>query len=482
MLPAVRNPLQIERAFADLPEANVISQTVLPSGRVAGADGANAYGYHLLVGGDANPDLIPPRRFQVYNEMRNEDSVVRSTLWMFKLAIRAADWSIEAGGSDPIDQAIRDACAWQFGLEDLVGQMDHSWDEQVQQALLMLDFGSMFEEIIVGDAAEWRDRDGDPHLLRTFSRLAPRFPGTIRMPDGIQTDPRTGLIRSLEQWIPGTTAIPGDRLVYYCMEREGNDWLGRSLLRTMYGPWKLKRAVMISAGMGWDRYAFGTPVIRYPGGPQKKREAESIGRNWRAHERGWIVLEGAADQGWDVEIVGGNSTMGDSTPLVRVYNDEMQMSALQHFSALGRTGSGSRAVGDIQVEPFYLAAQALADQIAMQKMRLAFRRFVDLNFGAQFPVPRLNVQKIQARNVATLSAAIQELAAAGMDFTDRDTQNDLRDVLDLRHLPEELVETIQTLPDGVGVQATPNTTVPPPQRAVPPQIAAAAREGDGLRL
>lgn len=478
----LRSPISVERSFAAIqPPAAARGADVIQmpesfvSGGVAGADGYSPFGFDRLTA-DLNPDLVPPKRFQVYNEMRNEDSVVRSALWLFKLSIRSSQWSLQPASQDPVDLAIADAVAWAFGLEGELGEMDLGWDEQLQQALLHLDFGSMFEEIVMGDVVDWVDADGDSHPLRTFARCAPRFPGTVRYPNGIQTDPRTGQITYLEQWLPNTQPIPGTSLVYYVLDREGTDWFGRSMLRPMYGPWKLKRAVMISAGMGWDRYAFGTPVVRYPksGGQTRKREAEGIGRNWRSHERGWVVLEGAVADGWDVQIVGGNSTMGDPTPLVLMYNDEMRVAALQHFTGLGRIASGSRAVADIQVEPYYLAAQALADATAMQKMRLVFRRFIDLNFGTQFSVPTLNVAKMQAKNIQTLAAAIQELAAAGLNYTDADTQNDIRDALDLRHLPETAA-AIAEAPEDLGVEATDNV-------GQGPGGVFAAREGDSLGL
>jgi hypothetical protein len=481
LLERFASPNSPARLYAELP-ATPARDAAQPT-TTAGSDSPSPYAFQNLWN-DTNPDILPPTRFFTYNQMRNEDSAIRSALWMFKLAIRAADWSLEPAGENPLDRMIADAVAWNFGYEDKLGVMDLSADEQHQQALLMLDFGSMFEEIAWGDVKTWTDADGDEHLLRPIARLAPRFPATFRYPNGIDVNARTGFVNWIEQTLPGTRRIPGDSLSYYALEREGSDWLGRSLLRAMYGPWKLKRAVMISAGIGWDRYAFGTPVVRYPleGGAGKKREAEAIGRNWRTHERGWVVLEGTQAQGWDVEIVGGNSTMSDPSGLIRLYNDEIAMSAMQHFTQLGRTGSGSRAVGEVQVEPFYLASQAIADHVAMQKMRLAFRRFVDENFGPDLDVPRLNVSKIMARNVLVMAQALSYLADAGFSFTDPDTQNDIRDYLDLRHMPEAVQQVIES--GDVGVEQSGGLTLPPGSGGQLPTgpPALVMREGDDLGL
>jgi hypothetical protein len=442
--------------------------TAKPAEGTAGKDGDSWYTDVLTGGPDVNPALSGRAKYQAYDEMRKSDASVRSALWMVKLPIRSAVWAIEPAGGEhatPEDRLVADAVAWQLGLPDSEGrtrddQLDLSFDELMSQALLCLDFGAMFEELIWDDAKAWRDADGDDHLLRPLARLAPRFPSSVQK---IETDARTGRIRSLEQILPGARPIPGEKLSSIVLEREGVNWWGNALLRPMWGPWKLKKGLMVAAGIGWDRFASGLPVVRYPAGgsASDKRTAEEIGRNIRQHERGYVALEGPrplaenAGAGWDVELLSGAHTLADPVPLLRWYSGQIAAAAVQQFSELGNTGQGNRALGETLVDPFFLAVQAVARQIARDRMRQVIRRFVDVNFGVEYDVPQLTVSKIQARNIALLSQAIGSLSAAGLNFTDRETQDDLRDVLDLRHLPE-----------NVGIERTPP--------AVP-------REGDGLQ-
>jgi hypothetical protein len=235
----------------------------------------------------------------------------------------------------------------------------------------------------------------------------------------------------------------------------------------MYGTWRMKRAVLLATMMAWERYAVRVPVVRYPQGQKKrKKEAEEIGRNWRSNERSWFVLEGAATEGWDIDAKGGNEYLPDPTPLVRLYNDEMATAAIQHAMNLGRTQSGSRALAAIQIDPFYLAAQAIAkDVIAAQKMRVLFRQFVDVNFGTQVDVPTLSVSKIQGKNIDQVSQAMALAADAGLNFTDPEVEDAWRDIADL----PRRVRAAAGLPEDVGLGPT------PPQRPLP-----AGREGDGL--
>src|SRR5207237_6467898 len=112
--------------------------------------------------------------------------------------------------------------------------------------------------------------------------------------------------------------------------------------------------------------------------------------------------------------------------------------------------TGSRAAGEVLVDPYYMAVNAVANYVALCRMRTPLRRLFDVNFGPDVPLPEITVEKIESSSVAVLAAAVANLANAGLAFTDRDTQNDLRDKLRLRHLPE-VAAAIDGLPETVGV-------------------------------
>lgn len=421
----------------------------------SGIDGDSPY-WDVRAGGiDLNPELTGHTKYLVYEEMRKADPAIKSLLWMYKLPLRGADWGLDRlPGEEDIDKIIYQACAEQFGLEGEDGWLDLSWDEWLQQSTLCFDFGSMFEEII--DAQEpilWRPQGAAPEqsrIIQPIARFAPRFPGTI---EEIETDTRTGRIKRARQMVAGADWMPGEQIAHYVIEKEGSNWYGTSMLRSCYGPWRLKKALMIGAAIGWDRYSSGVPVVRYPkqGGTRDKAEAQTIARNYRTHERAWVVFEGEAKDGWSIDIVSGAGSMADPLPLLRFYDEQIATGGLQQFSKLGTTATGSRAVGEVLVDPFYQAVTAYGEYIRTQRQKLALRYFVTKNFGEEFRTPNLRVGKIQQRNVFLLAQAVEMLGAAGLSFTDRDTQNDLRDILDLRHLPDEAAAAIDALPDEVGL-------------------------------
>lgn len=427
----------IDRLFSHDPTG---SGKVKPQTGEAGSDG-DSYVAQVDAGGpDINPELAGQSKFVVYHEMVTTDPQVLAAYLMYVLPIRAAQWDFEPASEEAEDKVIEEACRVQFGLHDhFEGWLDLSWSESIGSAAQYLKWGSFFEEMVWGDPLQWEPEDGEARTIRPLLRLAPRYPSTIREIEVA----KDGTIAQIIQDLPDTSPIPGDKIVPYVHDREGAHWYGKSMLRAMYGPWRLKKAMMIGAAIGWDRYAAGVPVVRYPAGDQAaERKAQEIGRSYRVHERAWITLPGQPPPtgDWSVEILNGSSTLADPTNLLRHYDEQIALGALQMAFKLGSTETGSRAVGEVLADPYYLAVQAVAAYIARQRQKYAVRRFVDVNFGQEYEVPRLVVSKIEAKNVEQLVGAIGSLSGAGHNLTDRETQNFAREQVGLPDLPDDAPE------------------------------------------
>lgn len=453
---------------------------------------ADAWIADYLGGGpDVNPLLTGVKKYEVYDEMRKTDPAIKSLLWLPKLSIRGAKWSLDPADEDPVSLLVRDFVAHNLGLEDQFGELDLTWDEQLQQALLFLDWGVMFEELIWDEIVTWRDADGDEHLVRPLARLAPRAPATVQR----VTRDRRGRIEMLEQILPGSQPIPGEKLTYFVTEREGRRWEGTSMMRPCWGAWSLKKQLMIAAGIGWDRFASGLPVLWHPDNPKAEALAKKIARGIRQHERGYAtfpkVTGGKDDQEWLLEILNGSDTLADPTPLLHLFDEQIAKAGLQQFSVLGQTGTGSRAVGDVLVDPFYKAVEGFAFYVARQRARDVVRRIVRVNFGeeiAEKASPQLTVSKIQMRNVVVIAQAIGDLANAGLTFTDREAVDDVRELLGMPRLPNDLEQEgidLAQLEQILRDAGLDDGRLQEIIAALPPEIGIArnrvpTREGDGL--
>lgn len=436
-----------ERAYGSVPTA-----ALNPPRGEAGADGDQWLNDLFGGGPDVNPELTGAGKWPVYDEMAKTDPSVKSILLFYGLPVRSAAWGLNPAeygkpSTDPVAVLISDMVAWNLGLEGQIGEMDLSWDEQTQQGLKQLQFGHVIEELVWDftkgqPLRQWRDADGDQHPVVPLAKLAYRPPATIEK----VSRGRNGKIDEVIQNVPGTDPIPGSKVSYMVLEREGARWDGVSILRPAWGAWRLKKALMISAGIGWDRFAMGLPVVWHPDTPDGEAKARAIGRNVRTHERGYAhfpVPQGGtkADSEWLLEIMNSASTLADPTPLLKWCSEQEAEAGLQQFTKLGMTDTGSRAVGDVQVEPFYLAVQVLASSIARERTRQVIREIVTQNFGRQAAerfTPTLTVSKVQARNIDTITRAIALLSPLGFHFTDAQAQEDIRELLGLGQLPNDL--------------------------------------------
>lgn len=380
---------------------------------------------------DPNPALTGIAKFDTYHEMATTDPSVKSLLLFLLLPVRSAVWGLDpSDDTDPEAVRIRDAVAWNFGLDGEDGQMDLSWDELLQQAgYNILKYGPCIEELVWGDLTAWTDADGTAWPIRPLTRLALRMPRTVE-----RVRYEKGRISEVVQNLPGTRPIPGDKLSYMVWERDGNRWDGVSLLRPAWGAWYSKKTLMVAAGIGWDRYASTIPILWHPATPEGEAKAKEILRSIRQHERGGVhfpVPQGGtkAESEWSID--GYKGQFEDPVPLLRYYTEQIAESGLQQFSKLGMTDTGSRAVASVQIDPFFLGVQALAKYILRERRRQAIAKFVEVNFGleaATRKLPKLTVSKIQAQSIAVLAQAISILEPSGLTLAPRDW-NDVREML-----------------------------------------------------
>lgn len=474
-----------------------------PAGAV-GTDGDSWYAEILGGGPDVNPELTGSAKFDVFDEMSKTDAAVKSLLLVWILSVRGATWGLNPRSDDPIDKVICDAACWNFGLEDQDGQMDMSWKESLNQCVSsILKMGPCIEELVWGDLRQWRDADGDPHLVRPLEQLAYRHPRTIQ-----RFEMEKGRPKKVTQNLPDSNPMPGEKLSYMVFERNPGHWDGVSMLRAAWGPWRIKKALLIATGIGWDRWSSGIPAVFHPNNQEAEARAKQIAREIRHHERAYVtfpVSEGATsykDSDWWLEIINGASSIADPTPFVNLLTAEIADAGLTAWSKLGRTETGSRAVGQVQIEPFYLGVSELADYVRRERSRQAIRKFVEVNFGAEAAekrMPILTVSKIQSRNLETIARAIYYLGNAGFTFTDREAKDDMRELLgfgpelasdlaaqgvDRAQLetilkgmgldPATLAQIVNALPADLGVAVS--------KVGVTPGTKPPAAEGTGLRV
>lgn len=454
-MPVLATLLDRARQFVALPSGNIAEAPTASVG-IAEASDANLYsgpgarvsqagfrgGYDWTASDrESVPELMGARRYHEFDRMVAGDPIVSGGLNAVTLPMVRTRWWFEEGRT-PEDRAIRDFVAWNLGLDECHtdGPMLGTWPSYLSTLLLSLRYGSMTGfQVFSPEPSVWIDADGMPHVVRTLWDIEPRYPHVVDPLGYLPAEPGDRMrLRGMRQ-VGVERTLPGEQLVHVVHRPEFGRYTGQSLIRPAYTWAKIKRQVIVSAAIAFDRWSAGIPVVRYPnaGGEDAKREAGRIGRSVRTNERAYVTLPGpdpnragaagmSNTDGWSLDILSGASAVMDPLPLLKYLDQQSLSSMLAHFLGLGSTETGARAVGEVLAGPFYLQVNAIMDGLAAEITDQVVRRIVEVNFGPDVDVPALRHDPVRYDDMEVLGRFMADAAGAGVRFDDREAQNTAR--------------------------------------------------------
>jgi hypothetical protein len=307
----------------------------------------------------------------------------------------------------------------------------------VRNALLMLDFGcAVCEEVWKVDGQQIRLRNLPGRLPITFYRWHTEADGETLL--------------ALEQYgYRGgqfvNVMLPADKMAIFIYSREGANFWGLPLLRSMYPHWYVKSQLYRIDAIACERNALGVPVWKLPPGfSQEDRDAAySFVTQLAAHEATGAV-EPPGEPHTGLRIVGYQGNLRDVMPSIQHHNVMISRAALALFMDLSTAQHGSRALGQEHGDFFMLALQNLADQIARTLTNTTVRRLVEFNYGEDAPVPQLVAANVQSRGLSALVDALTKFAQAGLVVSEENLRRFIRDEL---ALPEESTKGVVAVRD-----------------------------------
>jgi hypothetical protein len=409
---------------------------------------------------ETTPELVWPQSVTVYDAMRSQDSQVRSVLQAVTNPVLSTRWWVDpAGARDEVAEFV----ARDLGLP-LAGADEppkaprtrdrFSWLEYLRHALLMLPFGYMYFEQVYRV-----DPDGSRAHLR---KLAPRMPKTIQSID-VASD--GGLI-SITQYSSMTERaqrpIPVDRLVAHVNEREGGNWLGRSLLRSCYKNWLLKDRLLRVQAQTVERNGMGVPLYKGAPGETDLTKGARMAQAWRAGEASGAAIPNEAD----MLLLGVEGELPDADKPIRYHDEQIARGVLAHFLNLG-TQTGSWALGTTFADFFTLSLQNLAQAVKDTATQHVVEDLVDINFGDDEPAPKIACAEIGSRQQAT-AAELKALIDSGALVVDDELEAAIRQMYGM---PRRDPATAR--PPKSPTAADPSTTPDEPGR--PGSVAARAK-------
>lgn len=233
---------------------------------------------------------------------------------------------------------------------------------------------AVFEHVgEIDDRGMWRLTDLAPRPARTITDwVVDRQGRLVRVEQGYGIRP---------------VRLDAERLAVFTWQGEPGDPRGRSMLRPLYRPHvardRLGRIDMVKH----ERNGMGIPV-----------GFADEGMSPAEQQRGLELLSRMA-AGEDVAamfppqmramLLGVSGTLPDTVASIRLHSEEMARAMLAQVTMLGSTASGSRALGETQLDLLTMAHDAVVQWYCDTLTEQVVARWVERNVGVGAPVPRV---------------------------------------------------------------------------------------------
>lgn len=338
-----------------------------PSLRVGSISGTRMSGGRIW-DYEGNAALTGSEWVATCERMLREDAQVASCARALMDTLASARWRIEAApesGDPALDtQAARavDYANEALGLGGKSGRLLGGFEAAVRSFLPFLLNGYRYLEEVyaVADGKVWLRRYADCEPSAHKSWLADQE-GELAFIEQMPVQGR----RKPEP-------IPAHKLVLFTLDRTGQNYEGRGLLRPCHFPWKLKAHALDMLGMGLERWGSPVPLVTIDetrlidGGRQSDQiraaqdEAEAQAKALVAHERGYL----STFAGVEFSEFGGTFNPAGASEVVALCDRQIAQAFLLGFLQLGVSDTGSRSVGEVQETFFGRAAVNFLDHVA----------------------------------------------------------------------------------------------------------------------
>lgn len=325
----------------------------------------------------------------VYDKMRQDPQVHGLVTWGLMMPIRRRKYHVDPNGAtdrtteafaQDLNIPVKDQGAGTTGRTR--GRFNH--DDHLRHALLAPGaFGHMFFNYWGEQSSGW---------FRLLG-VEPRMPHSLTRPPVIDEH---GKLASIMQRgggldnLYGETEIPVSKLVPYVWEREGSAWIGRSLLRSMYGPWLVKQRLIRVDAIKHERNGMGVPLARQTV-PEVNPGAQAAALTVCEQIRAGEIAGATLPYGFDLALQGVTGSLPDTMASIRYCDEVMARSLMMMFANLGQGqgGSGSRALGDTMVDYFKPTQDMLGEWYCNTTSTHLAEPYTDFNDGPGAQAPRL---------------------------------------------------------------------------------------------
>lgn len=324
-------------------------------------------------------------------------------------------------------------------VESCLHDCADSWSDIVSQIVTMIVFGFSFHEIVYKirrgpnvDSPVQGSKYNDGWV--GWAKIAGRAQETVHRWEFDDNGNTVGMWQLAPPKFQ-LKYIPLAKALLFVTSGYKQNPQGRSVLRSAYRPWYLKKRIEELEAIGIERNLAGLPVAYVPyqwmsiSATQEEQQAlaevKKVVRNIRMDEQAGLVFPTILDYDtkhplFSFELLsagsGSSSKVIDTDKVISRYDQRIAMVALVDFIMLGMESMGSRSLADTKADLFTTALEAWLSVIADVFNNQAIPRLMMMNGKNPAMSPQLTFGKLSRISLTEIAALLTALAGAGADL------------------------------------------------------------------
>lgn len=395
-----------------------------------------------------------------FDKVRRSDPQIKMLLSAVLNPICSAKYEIQPASDDPQDQKIADLIK-----HILFCDMRQSFKSVLRQAGSVLTFGHAPMEKtfkLVMNHPEFKTYHGLASLDLIGQKTIERW----------LLNKESGELEAIEQISNGdlgkTVTISRKEFMLFVLDQEGSNYEGVSWLRPCYGNWFRKNLYQKLNGIGIEKFAVPTPIVKFMQGAQNTEQFDNILDALEVYTSGqanYMTLP----SGYELEMQ--PNTYDPEKVEASIDKEDIRMAKafLANFLELGLNGTGAYALSNDFSDFFLSGITHVADEICSVFNNDVIKELVELNFGPQAKYPELRHSGITDKAGKELAETISAFISSKVITPDDELEKHMRKRLDLPEMSEVGRRDV-TPPNPFGQQVDPETGEPvPPKPGQPPK-------------
>ena len=400
-------------------------------------------------------DLTFPYSVRTFKQMSYDPSIA-AAFTIIQDVIRPLKWDVKAGSSPEHAEFIRQC------MDD----MEDSWDEVVNEALSILQYGFQVTEKVFkfrnGSKAKYKSKYSDG--LIGWAKLSPRSQDTLdkwvwkdegRTLAGVRQNLTLVPQDHSDRFSGSSTSkvLPRKKFLLFTHNRQRGNPEGHSPLSRCYIPWKYKTEIENYEAIGISRQFTGFPDFGFPpdylspdADPDKKAVvawAQTFIENFNSNEQAGLIRPRFIDPDtkadifhFDLKTVNG-SAVHDTNKVVDRYESKILMVFLADVLKLGQSSVGSFALADAKTNLLAMRIASILRQVVSVFNKDLIPHTFELNGWDDEELPQIVHGDLEELSLDELGKFVQRAVSVGAMEVDKDLSRALRERIGIPEDPTE---------------------------------------------